>query len=289
MQSTVFSNHLYCTHLDHTTKVVPSVLSHFAPLRISKKKKLTKMSFTPPTNKAPSSSARPQQPPPRRVTVPPNIQEILPEYAVVLPSPSSQTNNVISTPSAARTVPRPALQRIQLPENLKQLFHQNPNMTITNGRSREKIIYDFFCHSVRTGNANFVYGIQSNSMVRFDLNKTIVIQGLTALQTAAASGHTDLLRVLFHFGASASIMNKAGHTALHCALARHNSCRFRNSPAPISDVAMLIGYTQFRARRTNGIDTFVSNDLRQLREPRNQHFVVELNNKYPEFRTLRFA
>lgn len=138
---------------------------------------------------------------------------------------------------------------------------------------------------VLKGNANRVYAIQSNPMGRIDLDKPFDILGVTAMQMAAMSGFSDLLRVLFHFGASANIVDCNGNTALRLALTRSNVHEFRGDG--LSDVAMLIGYTQIRTLKTNGLDTFLPADLEKLKEERYIHFVDELKSKYPEFESLQ--
>lgn len=167
---------------------------------------------------------------------------------------------------------------------------QDPEMAnYLHGENRRKFFIDYFCNAVLIGNVNKVYFIQSNPVSRVDIDKPVNNTGLTALQMAAVNGYSDLLRVLFHFGASTNIVDGSGNTALSFALARSDRNTLQgDAVGQLSDVAMLIGYTQIRTLKTNGLDTFLPADLEKLKDERYKHYVDELKNEYPEFQYLSF-
>lgn len=223
---------------------------------------------------------------PISIMVPPNISAMAPTRLHIRVTPN---NRLI-----LNNIPPKIVQYLQTnphatKEQIIGMLCQDPlfRATYVGFADRQKYISDYFCNAVNTGNANNVYIIQSNPRRRFDLNKTLVKHGLTALQMAAISGYSDLLRVLFHFGVSASIVNSKGHTALYMAMERYKNVETTMREGELSDVAMLIGYTQIRTLKTNGADTFMAADLERLKEDNNKHFVDELKNKYPEFQSLQ--
>lgn len=220
------------------------------------------------------------------IMVPPNISAMPPTRLNIRMTPNNRLT--------LKNIPPKVIQYLRAnphatKDQIMAMLCQDPlfRAAYVNFADRQKYFAEYFCNAVNTGNANNVYTIQSDPRRRFDLNKTLVKHGLTALQMAAISGYSDLLRVLFHFGVSASILNLKGHTALYMAMERYKNVKTTTREGELSDVAMLIGYTQIRTLKTNGADTFMVADLERLKEDNNKHFVDELKNKYPEFESLQ--
>lgn len=223
-----------------------------------------------------------QQAPPCHIIIPPNISAMLPGFNIRIdPNQSNITQFTVQRHRIMADYARSVRNEVR--NEVRSIISVMPV------EERRTFFTDQFRNAVIKGLANIVYAIQSNPMYRLDLDKTIVINGLNALQLAAVCGFSDLLRVLFHFGASASIVDCRGNTALRLAMNYYNlhGIRSERRQGVLNDVAMLIGYTQIRTLKTNGMDTFLPGDLEKLKNERYTRFVDELKNAYPEFESLQ--